>query len=229
MNSSDSPFTQTGFQIFPAVLDAEQVAPLQREAERLVQSGSAGCRGVLGESPMIRELTLSDPFRSLANSALPAAAFPVRAIFFDKTPDTNWKIPWHQDLTIAVVESREVEGFGPWSVKDSVPHAHAPVWLLERMVALRLHLDDCPADNGALRVLPGSHREGKLSAAQVATWRERVQETVCEVPAGGALMMMPLLLHASSAATRPGHRRVLHLEYACDPLPGGLRWAEALP
>jgi hypothetical protein len=227
MNASHSPFTETGFQVSPAVLDAERIAPLQREAERLAHAGSAGCRGVLGRSPMIRELAFSNPFRSLAETALPASAFPVRAILFDKTPDTNWKVPWHQDLAIAVAERCEVEGFGPWSVKDDMPHVHAPVWLLERMVTLRLHLDDCPADNGALRVLPGSHREGKLSAEQIVAWKERVPETVCEVPAGGVLRMRPLLLHASSVATRPGHRRVLHIEFACEPLPGGLRWVES--
>jgi hypothetical protein len=32
------------------------------------------------------------------------------------------------------------------------------------------------------------------------------------------------VLHASSPATAPMHRRVVHLEFACDPLPGGLEW-----
>ncbi len=219
---------EIGFQIYPNVVAAEHVASLRQEAKRLTNHSSAGHRGVLRESAVFRELALSDAFRGLAESALPAPAIPVRAILFDKTPDANWKVPWHQDLAIAVEERHEAEGFGPWSVKDGVPHVHAPVWLLERMVTLRLHIDDCPGENGALRVLAGSHRQGKLSAEQIADWRSRVPETVCEVPAGGVLMMRPLLLHASSAAERPGHRRVLHVEYACDALPQGLRWAEAV-
>ena len=36
--------------------------------------------------------------------------------------------------------------------------------------------------------------------------------------------MRPLLLHASASGTAPGHRRVVHLEYAAEPLPGGLEW-----
>jgi len=36
--------------------------------------------------------------------------------------------------------------------------------------------------------------------------------------------MRPLLLHASSASQSPRHRRVIHLEYAAEPLPGGLQW-----
>jgi hypothetical protein len=217
---------EIGFEIHPDLITAKRVDSLRQEAQRLTAGPSAGQRGVLRESSVFRELALSAAFRSLAETASPAPAFPVRAILFDKTTGANWKVPWHQDLAIAVAERREVEGFGPWSVKDDEPHVHAPVWLLERMVTLRLHLDDCPAENGALRVLPGSHRHGKLSAEQIADWRTRVPETVCEVPAGGVLMMRPLLLHASSASVRPGHRRVLHLEYACDSLPGGLRWGD---
>lgn len=38
--------------------------------------------------------------------------------------------------------------------------------------------------------------------------------------------MRPLLLHASSPALAPAHRRVLHLEYAAAPLPPGLEWHE---
>ncbi len=34
------------------------------------------------------------------------------------------------------------------------------------------------------------------------------------------------LLHASSEAHSPSHRRVIHLEYATGPLDGGLEWAE---
>src|SRR6266568_4969591 len=51
----------------------------------------------------------------------------------------------------------------------------------------------------------------------------------CLVPRGGALLMRPLLLHASSAAEAPGHRRVIHLEYAVDPLPDGLAWYHDRP
>ena len=54
--------------------------------------------------------------------------------------------------------------FGPWSVKDGVPHVQAPAEYLEQMLAVRLHLDDADEENGALRVLVGSHRLGRLSA-----------------------------------------------------------------
>jgi ectoine hydroxylase-related dioxygenase (phytanoyl-CoA dioxygenase family) len=46
----------------------------------------------------------------------------------------------------------------------------------------------------------------------------------CVVARGGILAFQPLLLHASSPATTPAHRRVVHLEFAVDELPGGLAW-----
>jgi hypothetical protein len=40
--------------------------------------------------------------------------------------------------------------------------------------------------------------------------------------------MRPLLLHASSPATQPGHRRVVYLQFAADQPPGGRAWHAAL-
>ena len=94
------------------------------------------------------------------------------------------------------------------------------------MLALRVHLDDCTAANGALRVIPGSHRDGRIDDAAIEQHRNRTPEITCEVPRGGILAMRPLLLHASSPATDPSHRRVLHFELACADLPGGLEWFE---
>jgi ectoine hydroxylase-related dioxygenase (phytanoyl-CoA dioxygenase family) len=94
------------------------------------------------------------------------------------------------------------------------------------MVTLRLHLDDCDKSNGALKVLPGSHRSGKLSAGKIEDCRSASTENLCTANAGDALFMRPLLLHASSPAEKPRHRRVVHIEFAMDELPGGLEWAE---
>lgn len=100
--------------------------------------------------------------------------------------------------------------------------------LLERMVTVHLHLDACHRHNGPLRVLPGTHRLGKLDSGQIEALRAQSAEVVCEVKCGGALLMRPLLLHASSAAQSPGHRRVIHIEYANAQLPDGLEWHEAV-
>jgi ectoine hydroxylase-related dioxygenase (phytanoyl-CoA dioxygenase family) len=127
-------------------------------------------------------------------------------------------------LTICVRERKEVPGFGPWSIKGGLHHAHAPAEILDQIVTVRLHLDDCGEENGPLRILRGSHRHGRLTDAQVDGLRADLEEVTCVSPKGGAFLMKPLLLHASSRATKPGHRRVLHLEATQAKLPGGLDW-----
>ncbi len=185
---------------------------------------AASMRNVLQRVPQVGALCKSSSVLQLMESVLGAACFPVRAILFDKTADANWKVVWHQDLTIAVQERREVEGFGPWSVKGGVTHVQPPVRVLEQMLTLRLHLDSCDENNGPLRVLRGSHKSDKLSSSEIKQWRGRqAEETIC-LPRGGALLMQPLLLHASSQAKEPRHRRVLHIEWANKELPDGLRW-----
>ncbi|MEK6665906.1 MAG: phytanoyl-CoA dioxygenase family protein [candidate division NC10 bacterium] len=94
------------------------------------------------------------------------------------------------------------------------------------MLAVRVHLDECGIENGALRVIPGSHQAGRLGHERIGELRRAAKAVDCLVPRGGILVMRPLLLHASSPATAPAHRRVIHLEYAAADLPGGLEWYE---
>ncbi len=129
------------------------------------RQGRGGVRNLLLDVPAVARLAISLAVRTVAEQVLGPHAFAVRALFFDKTPDANWKVIWHQDLTIAVERQVHVEGYGPWSVKDGVPHVQPPVEILEQMLAVRVHLDASGTDNGPVRVLSGSHRVGRLSAA----------------------------------------------------------------
>jgi ectoine hydroxylase-related dioxygenase (phytanoyl-CoA dioxygenase family) len=182
-------------------------------------------RNVLDKSEALRRLARDGPPARLAVALLGEAAQPTKLTLFDKTAQANWKVPWHQDLTIAVTDRVEADGFGPWSIKDGVHHVQAPASVLGAILAIRLHLDDTPATNGALRVIPGSHRLGRLSGDEIASLLSKQPETLCPLPAGGAMLMSPLLLHASSPAVQPGRRRILHFEYGATDLPAGLSWA----
>jgi len=215
-----------GFELIERVLDQEAVETLRQAMDQLACRLRGGARNLLRDSETIAALANSDLLKSLSNAALGADAFPVRGLFFDKSPDANWKVPWHQDTAVAVAERIEAPGFIGWSVKDGVPHVHPPTGILERMVALRIHLDDCGPDNGPLRVLPGSHCHGKLSDEEIEHWRQTTEEISCCASQGDVLVMRPSLLHASSPAKSPSHRRVIHLEYACSALPSGMRWFE---
>ena len=91
----------------------------------------------------------------------------VRAVLFDKTPQSNWSVGWHQDRTIAVVEKVDVDGFGPWTIKSGITHVEPPFEYIERMITLRIHLDPCGPDNAPLKVSPGSHRLGRISENRI--------------------------------------------------------------
>ncbi|MBY0307383.1 MAG: phytanoyl-CoA dioxygenase family protein [Phycisphaerales bacterium] len=188
-----------------------------------------GARRVLEREPRLTALVSDPAVREAIQTLAGPGARVVRSILFNKTPDTNWLVPWHQDPTIAVAERIDAPGFGPWNTKDGEPHCHPPLDILESIVVMRIHLDPCPADAGPLRVLRATHRSGLLTEAQIATFATTTETVEATTPAGGAAIMSPLSIHSSPKATMPaGNRRVLHLECTAMDLPHGLRWAEAL-
>jgi hypothetical protein len=220
-----------GFATCSDVLSPMEVKELLMSLEHIRETPSVRKRGgifavrnLLDMSPEIRELAHSTTVRELVEPVLGPDYFPVRGILFDKIPDANWKVPWHQDVTIAVQDKVEVEGFGPWTMKSDVLHVQPLAYVLERMLSVRLHLDACGETNGALRVIPGSHRQGRIPEGQIPTVRRSSCEHVCALEVGGALLMRPLLLHASSPSHVPEHRRVVHLDFAAVQLPGGMKW-----
>lgn len=218
-----------GFAIATSIIDYESIDKLIGVLETGSRSnGRAGRRNLAQEFPEVRELALNPRLRALACDCLGDNAFACRILFFDKTPETNWSVPWHQDTAIAVSEQRSIDGFFGWSVKAGVPHVHPPTEVLEGMVTLRLHLDDCDETNGPLRVIPASHRQGRHDDSAIETLRQKEPPVTCACRGGDVIMMKPLLLHASSPASKPGHRRVLHLEFAATDLPAGLHWFERL-
>lgn len=214
-----------GYQIVPEVLAFSEVEALRQSLRSL--DVAPGHRQLMRRVPAVAALAVSTKILNLVAAVLGEGAFPVRSIFFDKTPEANWLVPWHQDLTIAVDRQTNIPGYGPWSTKDGVAHVQPPTELLESMVTLRLHLDDCGEPSGALRIIPESHLSGRLNASQIAEMRSRRSEVLCAARAGDALLMRPLLLHSSAEAVSPIHRRIIHLEYAGCRLPAGLQWIES--
>ncbi len=186
-----------------------------------------GVRNLLNLSPDIRQLTESRKVKNLVRKILGENAKPVRAIFFDKTPEANWKVPWHQDLTIAVKEKRETDGFTAWTRKANIQHVQPPDSILGKMLTMRIHLDDADETNGTLKVLPASHKHGRLSASEIQSLRETTQTNICNVKRGEAFLMRPLIVHSSSAGTTPSHRRVIHIEFAAENLPNNLEWYDS--
>lgn len=211
---------ETGFAVIPGVLSAGECEELL-SVPALTRASRAGTRHLMRHSAIAAV--------ALRLAPLAGESFvPFRATFFDKSPQSNWLVPWHQDTALPLTTRGEAPGWGPWSLKDGIHYAHAPAWALERVVALRLHLDESAEDNGPLRVIPGSHRLGVLTDDEVTQYASHAQSELCLVPQGGVLMMKPLLIHASAKLRSERPRRVVHIEYAnAWELAPGLRLASA--
>jgi Phytanoyl-CoA dioxygenase (PhyH) len=222
---------QDGFAVVPSGVPEDQLSSLATALARLAGEVDLGRRGGVRDAfrrvPPVRELATGNPLWRLASAVLGTRCAAVRAIIFDKTPSANWKVSWHQDLTIAVRRRLDAPGFGPWSAKAGIVHVQPPRTVLESMLTLRVHVDECMQANGPVRVLAGSHRLGRLSAGEIERWRTERSAQVCLARRGEVLAMRPLLLHASSRAESPAHRRVVHIEYAAAELAHGLEWFEA--
>lgn len=217
-----------GYVLERGIIGLSAVVQLRDEVESIARDANTVCsRDLLRRSETIYELAIGDLLHSLLEPVLGPFLLPVRAILFDKTKDKNWPVLWHQDLSIAVRERMEIVGFGPWSEKDGVVHVQPPVEVLESMVTARIHLDPADETNGTLKVITGSHKSGILSEEEIGAIAGVSTAVSCSACAGDVLLMRPLLLHSSARSRNPGHRRVIHIEYASAALPAPLEWEAA--
>ena len=222
LRAADLSFERDGAALFPAAVTAEAVASLRERLDPAID-GRPG-RRLPGDAATGDLLTAEGPVGRIAAGLLGAPARPVRAVLFDKTPEANWIVAWHQDRTICVRERVEVEGFAPWSTKDGLLHVAPPIAVLESMVTLRLHLDDCDDDNAPLKVALGSHRLGYVPAAQATSRAEALPPFVCHAKTGDVWAYSTPILHMSERSRSARRRRVLQVDYAAAALPGGLAW-----
>jgi hypothetical protein len=233
VSTTTAQIESSGFALVPDVFSTNQCAAWAAAIQDLLTNCSDestslrrrngaiyGARNLLEIFPLARTLWQREPLLSLLPSLLGSRFGLVRGLFFDKSPESNWSLPWHQDLTIAVQDNtlRSAHFKNP-TRKAGVSHVEAPREILEQMLTLRIHLDDVAHDNGPLRVLAGSHRQDAPP--------DMDHEATILAQAGDVLAMRPLLYHCSSSSTSPSalHRRIIHLEFAGRRgLPDGYDW-----
>lgn len=211
---------EDGYAVTIPCLDVQAICDLSS----VLDTSHAGERNLL-DVPVVRRLAGLSVVRGLIEPVLGSGCFAVRGILFNKTGEANWKVVWHQDCVIAVAERKEIPGCGPWSIKAGINHVRPSSNIVARMLAIRIHLDECGADNGPLRVIPSSHKHGFLSDKQIQEWPKDAAVT-CTASRGDAILMRPLLLHSSPSTRVPNRRRVVHLEFAADELPNGIDWKD---
>ncbi len=217
--------TDAGWLRLPSKFSTAMLAALPVDAA--LDTDDAGSRNLLEQDWCAG---LVPPIRSHLQSigVLLADAVAVQCTLFRKTAECNWKVPYHQDLSIPVAARIEHPALSGWSMKEDGHYVQPPVDVLDALLAVRLHLDPGGIDEGALRVVPGSHRLGRLNPDAIAAADKRSSEVVCTADTGDLLLMRPLLLHASSKAERPNGRRVLHFLFAPRRPGCGLQWRIAV-
>ncbi len=215
-----------GFAVVPQVLTATACNAL---ADRVAggATASGGTRNLL-QHAWCRLLASQLRQHLLLSPLLTPSMVAVQCTYFEKSSARNWLVPVHQDLSIPVAHRVNNPSLGPWSEKEGALFVQPPSAVLQQLIAVRVHIDACTAADGPLRVLAGSHRLGKLDTQAAAAARQTHTEQVCTVARGGALVMRPLLLHASSKSTGNSQRRVLHFLFGPAALPLGLQWQHAV-
>jgi len=215
-----------GVEIVRNILSKAVISEIITDVNNFTKECSGhGIRNANKKLKSIDSLSKSSSLSDIASSVLGSKPKIVRVIFFDKTPEKNWIVTWHQDKTIAVDKKIKIAGWGPWTVKDNIHHVQPPIEILNKMVTFRLHLDDSDKNNGCLKVIPKSHSLGILSQEIVNEITAIQEPYLCEVKAGDLVMMKPHILHSSRKSVNPDHRRVVHIEYSNYELPENLTWA----
>jgi len=169
---------------------------------------------------VLRVLKIID---DLAQEILPNAKC-VRLISFNKTSQTNWSLPWHQDRVIAVENKFETPGFDNWSQKSGLWHCEPPIEILEKMMFARVHLNDSDETNGCLEVALGSHKSGKVLSRDIANTVAELNIESCIARRGDILFAKALTLHRSGASRSKSPRHALRIDYSNQTLPNPLKW-----
>ncbi len=203
-------FRQAGYVVRAGLLTSEECAQLLAS---LPQYESVGSRDLL-DYPLVQacvaKLRVSTELSDLLEGMVA-----VQCTAFIKTQQKNWAVRLHRDRAIPAERG---QGWKSSGTKNGLPFVQPPREVLASLVAVRLNLD--AAAEGDLQVVPGSHRYSSKSARSAA--RE------IPVPAGGVLVMSPLLEHASTKLKSQLARRVLHFLFGPKELPDGYEWCYAI-
>lgn len=179
---------ERGFAVVENVFSATECDGLLNVLQSFPRpAGRAGMRHLM-RIPEIAAAAHDPRLLAIARETLGPTAIPYKATLFEKNPNANWSIVWHQDTALPLETAFENPEWGPWSRKDGLAYAHAPAWALARVMALRLHLDaatdamdrcassparTAPAFFPMTKFLnsPGNFRQPPAAPDAAASWR----------------------------------------------------------
>lgn len=223
---------QEGYFILDTLYSTSEIQQLSTCIEEASQDSTSflktkdvfAIRQLLKNLPALNEILWNKNLTSVLSSIYTKSYFLTKAMYFDKPSTSNWFVPYHQDLSISVDQKKDLKEYINWTYKKGQHGVQPPLAVLKNTTTVRIHLDDTNATNGALKVIPASHTKGIIRTDQ-KDWN-KYEERICAVKRGGAMLMKPLLLHASNKTTNGKQRRVIHLEFCDQPLEAPLEWLE---
>jgi len=230
-NYSEALLTQ-GFTVLNDIYTADELKQIATLIEVVDQSGDTfrktddlfAIRQFLKEVPEVLPVILNKKLTNLIAQLFDNDYFVSKSIYFDKPQKSNWFVAWHRDLTILVDKKVSLPGFSNWTNKHNQFAVQPPLAVLKENFTIRIHLDDTDCDNGALRVVRGSHLVDDVKEEI----KGKEAETTCDVKAGGIMIMRPLLMHASNRTVNNNRRRVIHIEFSKTALPEEIAWSERI-
>lgn len=209
-----------GFVWCRRALNEELLADLESEVRFGAEPGSRP----KATAKLVRLVGAGSELGELVRELLPFAR-PVRFVAFNKSSESNWAVPWHQDRVIAVKHRCETDGFAHWSSRGGFWHVEPPIGVLETMIFARLYFDKADMKNGAMQIAVGSHAHGRIAHAEAQAIAESREIEDCVADRGDVLFVKALALHRSASAQTITQRRVLRIDYSGSQLPEPLEWA----
>ncbi|MFA5965032.1 MAG: phytanoyl-CoA dioxygenase family protein [Sphingomonas sp.] len=211
-------FAEQGYAVFDGALAGDALDLLREECDAFVAREDArmdaagvdtigishrGKRYFANEcqrvAPELRGVLFSETMAELCRATLGDTAY----FFFDqfvvKGPEGGLPFSWHQD--------------SGYVVGNGGPVDHAPY------VTCWCPLDDATIENGTVRLMPGSHRNGIVRHERQAGSNDLVgapadaEGIVIEARAGSIVAFSSLLLHATGANRTDRPRRVYLAQY----------------
>lgn len=228
-NSQEALLTQ-GFTVIKEIYSIEELTQLADLIALADQSGSKfmktddlfAIRQFLKQVPDSFSVIFNDKLISTITGIFGDGFFVSKSIYFDKPQKSNWFVAPHRGLTISVDKKLSLPGFSNWTVKQNQFAVQPPLSILYNNFTIRIHLDNTDKDNGALKVISGSHKVSDLNETVMK------HPIVCNVNAGDIMIMRPLLLHASDRTVSDKRRRVIHIEFSRSVLPDQISWSEKI-
>lgn len=211
-------FREQGYAVFPGALAGEALALLRGECDAFVAREDArmdaagvdtigishrGKRYFANECqrvvPSLRSVLFSDAMADICRATLGDTAY----FFFDqyvvKGPEGGLPFSWHQD--------------SGYVVGNGGPLDHAPY------LTCWCPLDDATEENGTVRLIPGSHKDGILPHDRQPGTNDLVgapaesEGLLVEAKAGDVVAFSSLTLHATGANRSDKARRVYLAQY----------------